>query len=84
MHFHEWVFVAIFPFDRLIGWSGALGKKGKPSGLVAKYDRAICGWVYTAFHNLTIVAHLSGIVKGVNLRYTSRVTILTTQPFASS
>lgn len=58
MDFYEWVFVAIFPFNGFVGLRRTLCKEGKPSHVVAKYDRAVVSWVYTAFHIRTILPHL--------------------------
>ena len=67
MDFYEWVFVAIFPFDCFGGLRGALSEERKPSNLVAKYDRSVVGWVYTAFHIPTIVSFFTYIVKALRV-----------------
>lgn len=55
MNLHKWVFVAVFPFDRIIRLRSALRQKRKLRHIVAEYDRAVIGWVNTAFHNYTTI-----------------------------
>lgn len=69
MDFHQWVGVAVFPFDSFVGRCRALGQKRETGHIVAKYDRAVVGWVYTAFHNLLIVAVRGRKVKGEDCYY---------------
>lgn len=62
--FHEWIRVAVFPFDGVVSLRCALCEKRKARLIVAKYDRAI-GWgVNTAFHTRIIVAKMLENVKG--------------------
>jgi hypothetical protein len=50
VYLDEWVFVAVFPLDGVICLRSALRQKRKLRHIVAKYDRAVIGWVNTAFH----------------------------------
>lgn len=63
MNFDEWVGVAVFPFDFLVGLRCRLGQKREARLIVAKYDRAIGCGVNTAFHNLIIIAKSDAPVK---------------------
>lgn len=64
MDFNEWVLFAILPFDSFFCLRCTLSKERKPRYIVAKYDRAVCGWVYTAFHIHSIIADMGWPVKG--------------------
>lgn len=65
MNFHQWVFIAIFPFNSIVCLRCALGKELETRNLVAKYDRSVCSWVYTAFHICFIVLYSKVNVKGI-------------------
>ena len=65
VYLDQWVFVAVFPFDRIVSRSGRLSQKGKTGLVVAKYDGAVCRWVYTALHIWNIVQVIEVKVKGV-------------------
>jgi hypothetical protein len=77
VHLYERVFVAVFPLDSVVSLRSALRQKRKPSHVVAKYDRAVICWVYTAFHNRSIVTDTTPLVKGVEIRYSKSVNHLT-------
>lgn len=79
MDFHEWVSVAIFPFDFLICLRSALRQKRKSRLIVAKYDRAVVLWVNTAFHTPTTILEITTVVKGLDMVYSYRVINLTKQ-----
>ena len=67
VNLHKWIFVAVFPLDGVIGLRSALRQERKLRHIVAKYDRAVIGWVNTAFHNWPIVADVVSLVKGVKI-----------------
>ena len=68
VYLHERVGIAIFPFDSLVRWRGALRQECKACHIVAKYDRTVGWWVNTAFHNLPIVSDSRRNVKGAETR----------------
>lgn len=68
MHLYKWIFVAVFPFDGVVGVGGTLSEEREPRHIVAKYDWTVSCGVDTAFHNLTIVPNFAALVKGVIIR----------------
>ena len=60
MDLDEWILIAIFPGDGVVGRNRRLRQKRKARLIVAKYDRAVGLWVNTAFHNRYIVAERVG------------------------
>ena len=65
----EWILVAIFPGDGVVGRNRRLRQKRKARLIVAKYDRAVGLWVNTAFHNRYIVAERVGDCQRTRIRH---------------